>query len=262
MRSTLKLLPSEVTSGPLLSKMKKSVEHSSGGISHVFTFVGLNASYEELGLKSSSFYYIPWNVTNENMDATEIQDFYRDTLLDPTIMDVSAGIVFASAKDPTYSNITMPNKSTVIIFSEARDKDFLQFTDLADEGETNHNHLTKSTYLHGARTEEYQKAKDLIEKKMMRSLLLNFPHLEPYVDVIEVGTPLTLFDYTRRTETLGLRHTPERMVDMNLRPYCPELPGLYFTGQDVACKSGQNFVHVVSVLEKYDGRRIILLNPC
>ena len=52
--------------------------------------------------------------------------------------------------------------------------------------------------------------------------------------MVEVGTPLTLFDYTRRFETLGLRHTPQRMCDMELRPDCKALPGLYFTGQDVA----------------------------
>jgi hypothetical protein len=68
---------------------------------------------------------------------------------------------------------------------------------------------------------------------MMRSLLQNFPHLEPYIDVVEVGTPLTLFDYTRRMDTLGLRHTPQRMCDTELRPDC-NLEGLYFTGQDVA----------------------------
>ena len=40
-------------------------------------------------------------------------------------------------------------------------------------------------------------------------------------------------DYTMRMETLGLRHTPQRMTDFELRPDC-NLPGLYFTGQDVA----------------------------
>lgn len=67
----------------------------------------------------------------------------------------------------------------------------------------------------------------------MRSLVLNFPHLEPYIECVEVGTPITMADYTMRVNTLGLRHTPQRMVDMELRPDC-NLPGLYFTGQDVA----------------------------
>ena len=92
---------------------------------------------------------------------------------------------------------------------------------------------SSGSFLHGKRTQDYQEAKDLIQRKMIRSLLLNYPHLESFIDVVEVGTPLTLFDYTRRYETLGLRHTPRRMVDLNLRPDC-ELPGLYFTGQDVA----------------------------
>ena len=74
-RSTLKLLPShEVHKNKGgLQILEDAVAKSSGGISHVFTFVGLNASFEELGLKSSSFYYIPWNTTDKTMDATEIQ---------------------------------------------------------------------------------------------------------------------------------------------------------------------------------------------
>jgi hypothetical protein len=72
-------------------------------------FVGLNASADERGLRSSSFYYIPWKVkawtipwneTNKDMDSSAIQDFYRTTLLDPNVREVSAGIVFTSAKDP------------------------------------------------------------------------------------------------------------------------------------------------------------------
>jgi all-trans-retinol 13,14-reductase len=225
--STLKLLPSHAREMPGLQRLNKAVQKSSGGISHVFTFVGLNASSEELGLKSSSYYYIPWNTTDHSMDATEIQDFYRDSLLDPSVLDVSAGIVFASAKDPTYAAAVMPGKSTVIIFSEAKKQDFIQFLDASKNSGARGN-------LRDNRKTEYAQAKQLIEQKMMRSLLLNFPHLEPFIDVMEVGTPLTLFDYTRRFETLGLRHTPQRMCDMELRPACRDLPGLYFTGQDVA----------------------------
>lgn len=222
--STLQnLLPTDIVRDGPLRQLYQAVQSSSGGISHVFAFVGLNASTEELGLRSSSFYYIPWNETNSNMDATAIQDYYRDTLLDPTVLDVSAGMVFCTAKDPHYSAITMPGKSTVIIFSEARAEDFQKFV-LEDDSGKGKKHL---------RNQEYETAKKLIKFKMMRSLFLNFPHLEPYVDLVEVGTPLTLFDYTLRMDTLGLRHTPQRMTDMEIRPDC-EVPGLYFTGQDIS----------------------------
>jgi all-trans-retinol 13,14-reductase len=220
-RTTLrKLLPREIVDGPL-RRLNESVEASSGGISHVFTFVGLNAPTDELKLRSSSFYYIPWNDTNRDMDATAIQEFYRNTLLDPNVLDVSAGMVFCTAKDPVYSEATMPGLSTAIIFSEARAEHFEQFLVYESKDKK---HLRKA---------EYQAAKDLIEAKMLRSLLTNFPHLEPYIDVVEVATPLTLLDFTMRTETLGLRHTPQRMTDMEIRPDCA-VPGLYFTGQDIA----------------------------
>lgn len=109
------------------------------------------------------------------MDATAIQDFYRDALLDPKVMDVSAGMVFCTAKDPEYSAVTIPGKSTVIVFSEARASDFEAFV------------IEKSATGSGKRirTPEYNTAKDLIKKKMLWSLLLNFPHLEPYVDIVD-----------------------------------------------------------------------------
>ena len=229
MGSTLSNLLSKNVVDEYLSDLRRHVVASSGGISHTFTFVGFNATSEELGLRSSSYYYIPCNATRD-MDASAIQDYYRATLLDPKVMDVSAGIVFASAKDPMYANITMPGKSTAIIFSEAREKDFL---DLLDEDDRE-SIFSRGIYDgHHKHSSKYEKAKALVKKKMMRSLLLNFPHLEPYIECVEVGTPLTLADYTMRTATLGLRHTTQRMVDMELRPDC-RLKGLYFTGQDVA----------------------------
>jgi all-trans-retinol 13,14-reductase len=223
-RSTLRnLLPPELVldkTGPL-HRLYQAVEASSGGISHVFAFVGLNASTDELKLRSSSFYYIPWNETNKSMNATEIQEFYRDSLLDPNVLDVSAGMVFCTAKDPVYSQATMPGRSTAIVFSEARAEDFQIFVNVSDHG------------IKRLRTAEYKEAKKVIEAKMMRSLLSNFPQLKPHVDVVEIGTPLTLLDYTLRTETLGLRHTPRRMTAMEIRPDCA-IPGLYFTGQDIS----------------------------
>jgi all-trans-retinol 13,14-reductase len=223
-RSTLRnLLPPELVidkTGPL-HRLYQAVEASSGGISHVFAFVGLNASTSDLKLRSSSFYYIPWNETNTSMNATEIQEYYRDTLLDPNVLDVSAGMVFCTAKDPVYSEATMPGRSTAIVFSEARAQDFQVFVNVSDSG------------IKHLRTPAYKEAKKVIETKMMRSLLSNFPQLKPHVDVVEIGTPLTLLDYTLRTETLGLRHTPRRMTDMEIRPDCA-IPGLYFTGQDIS----------------------------
>lgn len=219
-RSTLQnLVPRHVVQDKL-GKLERAVEDSSGGISHVFAFVGLNASTDDLGLRSSSFYYIPWNETLPSMDATAIQDYYRETLLDPNVLDVSAGMVFCTAKDPEYSRMTMPDRSTVIVFSEAQAEDFEVFIEYKQDGKI-------------LRSKEYVEAKELIQKKMMRSLLLNFPLLEEHVDHVEIGTPLTLLDYTLRTETLGLRHTPQRMTNLEIRPDCA-LDGLYFTGQDVA----------------------------
>ena len=96
------------------------------------------------------------------MDASAIQDFYRDTLLDPGVMDVSAGIVFASAKDPKYSSITMPGKSTAIIFSEAKDEDFLNLLDDEDKSSTFARGIYEGHHKHSAK---YDEAKALVEEK-------------------------------------------------------------------------------------------------
>jgi len=230
------LLPRELVQGqtaPLRKLYDEVKAAGEGAISHCFGFVGLNASAEELGLRSSSFYYLPWNTTDTKMDATYIQDYYRDTLLDPNVLDVSAGWVFVTAKDPYYSNVTMPGKATVIIFSEAKTEDFDKFVDEAAyfKGVTPHAGKARPV-----REEEYEAAKKLVERKMMRGLLRCFPHLEPYVDVVEIGTPLSLLDYTPRMVTLGLRHNPRRLLSQIIRPDCA-IPGLYFTGQDV-CFAG------------------------
>ena len=230
------LLPPDLVKKPNapLRKLYDEVKAAGkGAISHCFGFVGLNASAEELGLRSSSYYYLPWNTTDKEMDATFIQDYYRDTLLDPNVLDVSAGWVFVSAKDPYYSNMTMPGKTTVIIFSEAKTEDFEKFVDDTAYFKGARPHAGKARPLREA---EYEAAKKLVERKMMRGLLRCFPHLEPYVDVVEIGTPLTLLDYTHRMVTLGLRHNSRRLTSQIIRPDCP-IPGLYFTGQDV-CFAG------------------------
>lgn len=48
----------------------------------------------------------------------------------------------------------------------------------------------------------------------MQSLLSNFPGLEPYMNFVEIATPLTLLHYRERSASLGLRHTPNCMTDL------------------------------------------------
>ncbi|CAM9511064.1 unnamed protein product, partial [Heterosigma akashiwo] len=225
MGATLDLLPTTSATGTPLEPLRRAVQQHSGGISHAFLFVGLNASAEELGLRSSSFYYIPCN-TSEDMNASAIQDFYRDTLLDPTVEDVSAGIVFVSAKDPAYSARTMPGKATAVVFSEAHVEDFLPLLEAPPPSAAGSAPTTAGP--------AYQEAKALVARKLRRALLANFPHLEPHIAVCEAATPLTVQRYAGRAASLGLRHTPARMTDPALRPACAAVPGLYFTGQDVA----------------------------
>jgi hypothetical protein len=127
----------------------------------------------------------------------------------------------------------MPGRTTVIIFSEAKTEDFDKFVEQATYFKGAAPHAGKARPVREA---EYEAAKKLVEQKMMRGLLQCFPHLEPHVEVVEIGTPLTLLDYTHRMVTLGLRHNPRRLTSQIIRPDCA-IPGLYFTGQDV-CFAG------------------------
>jgi hypothetical protein len=75
----------------------------------------------------------------------------------------------------------------------------------------------------------YAQAKKLIETpKMIRSLLLlNFPHLESYIIDVVAGSgnsvlSRSLMHYTRRMDTLGLRHTPQPK-DVWLTPSCDQI---------------------------------------
>uniref|UniRef100_A0A0G4I1D3 Amine oxidase domain-containing protein n=1 Tax=Chromera velia CCMP2878 TaxID=1169474 RepID=A0A0G4I1D3_9ALVE len=222
------LLQPEIV-GRHLSHTQEVVKRHSGGISHALAFIGLNGTNAALGLKSSSLYYIP-TASNRSrfvdesgeVEASLIQDWYRDTLLDPSVPSVSAGMVFPSAKDPHTTEERFPGKSSALLFSEARPEEFLPMV-LEKRG--------KKGFVE--KTEAYKEAKELVGKKMLRAFLDHFPDLEDKIELFEVGTPLTSLHYVNRAETLGLRHTPARMTDLELRPDTP-VEGLFFTGQDVA----------------------------
>ncbi|CEL94511.1 unnamed protein product [Vitrella brassicaformis CCMP3155] len=215
-----KLLSRDVVRRYLKKEAARVDRYSEGAISHVYAFVALKGSAEELGLKSSSLYYIPWN-TSQPMEASSIQDHYRSTLLDPSVEDVSAGMLFPTAKDPDYSEKKHPGRSVCIMFSEAIPEEFEHLKD--DVGGVESKLLS----------EEYSGVKKVIERKLINALLHNFPHLKDHIEFVEVGTPMTAYRFLRRFDSLGLRHTPARMTDMDLRPDC-SVRNLYFSGQDIA----------------------------
>jgi len=71
----------------------------------------------------------------------------------------------------------------------------------------------------------------------------NLPSTLDDVDVLEVGTPLSFAHYLRSESgaVYGLDHDLNRFEPRNfylrLRPYVPEVPGLYLTGQDMVADS-------------------------
>jgi hypothetical protein len=101
-------------------------------------------------------------------------------------MDVWAGTVFCTSKDPEYSNATMPGgKSIAIVFSKGQASDVDAFVEERSGSEST---ATAGKSGRRVRAAEYDTAKEQIKKKMLRSPLLNFSHLE-----------LTLKDHTLRS---------------------------------------------------------------
>jgi all-trans-retinol 13,14-reductase len=84
------------------------------------------------------------------------------------------------------------------------------------------------------RGEDYEQFKSRLGQHLLDQLLQHKPGLRPYVDRVEVSTPLSTDFFTRALDgsVYGLEPTPERFQSRWLRPHSP-VRGLYFAGSDV-----------------------------
>jgi len=84
---------------------------------------------------------------------------------------------------------------------------------------------------------EYEKLKAAVGRAMWRQVVEVFPQLEARVQYLEVGSPLTNYDYLAAPhgELYGANHNIARFSTETaalLRPQTP-ISGLFLTGQDV-----------------------------
>lgn len=89
------------------------------------------------------------------------------------------------------------------------------------------------------RGDRYEKAKKVLEEKLLSVLFEVYPQIRSHVDLITSGSPLTNDFYLGSVvgEVYGLSHTLQRFsgdMDWILRPR-QEIKGLYLTGQDILC---------------------------
>jgi all-trans-retinol 13,14-reductase len=211
---------------PMLEAVKPS-------ISHVYAFIGMKGTTEELGLRAANLWVLPvnddWDYVGNALDDT---DKTRDsTLGDPwenvgdtkELDDMLLFAGFPSVKDPSFAK-RFPGKSTCELITTAHPEWFSQYLDDTKKG-------NKSGKRNNA---EYALLKKRLEKKLLLALYRHYPQCEGKVDYVDIGTPLTNLYYLGRPDSYGLEHTPGHYAGSldKMRPQTA-IPGLWVTGQDV-----------------------------
>ncbi|MEE2962240.1 MAG: NAD(P)/FAD-dependent oxidoreductase [Myxococcota bacterium] len=85
------------------------------------------------------------------------------------------------------------------------------------------------------RGESYDAFKERMEKKLLEQFLKNMPELEPYLEYVELSTPLSTDHFVRPMagSIYGIEPTPKRFRTQWLRPQSP-IRNLFMAGSEVA----------------------------
>jgi len=175
----------------------------------IYVFVGIKGSPTELKLRSSNI----WSWPEKDYDSM-LEKFYKD----PENAPVPLFIGFPCAKDSTWES-RYPGKSNAVIMTMAKYKDFEKWKD-------------KKCMKRG---DEYNKLKQMYEKRILEQLYKYYPQIKDKVVFTEVGTPLTFNYYigSYEGETYGADCNPSRFqLNDWIRPDT-HIKNLYLTGQDI-----------------------------
>mmetsp|Transcript_42205 Transcript_42205/g.99039 ORF Transcript_42205/g.99039 Transcript_42205/m.99039 type:complete len:588 (+) Transcript_42205:114-1877(+) len=191
---------------------------------HIYCFVGMDGTSEELNLPTYNLWNFPCAAGAEpdvgkiwqEVASPDVPAFLKDDALAKSAQ-LPCIICFPSAKDPQY-NSRCPGKSTAVLLTDSRASYFV------NAGPT------------GKRGEEYAKFKSRYEAAFLNTLCQRFPHLRAKISYVDVATPLSNDHYLGRVGSYGLDHSISRLLDTGLRIDVPGIRGLYLTGQDMyAC---------------------------
>lgn len=82
---------------------------------------------------------------------------------------------------------------------------------------------------------DYDQLKAALQESLLEQFLRRMPGLRPFVDHVELSTPLSTETFARPVQgsIYGILPTPARFANPYLRPRSP-IPGLFFAGSDVA----------------------------
>ncbi|CAL1155911.1 unnamed protein product [Cladocopium goreaui] len=182
---------------------------------HLFLFVGLRGSAEELKLPSNNLWVLP----GEDL-AKCMEEFQAD----PTAPFGYVGLAFPSAKDPSYS-ARHPNRCTCAVVAGDAPWDWF--------------HKWKGPKVRH-RGEDYEAFKKKFEERLLNILYTQYPQTKGRVEYVNMGTPLDTNFYLGKTqgESYGLQQTMAKsQADIEWllpKPKVEHWPkGLLLAGQDV-----------------------------
>jgi len=191
---------------------------------HVYAFIGLDGTSQELGLPTHNIWSFPSAGCEETPNlgavwksiATPGKNAMPQFLTSDAAAkdaDLPCFTSFPSAKDSKY-NARCPGKSTAVMITESRVEYF---------GEPGP---------HGKRGADYEQVKARYKEALLSTFLKKFPHLKTKVSYIDVGTPWSNEHYLGHPSSYGLDHDADRFLDPSLSVVPKNAPGLYLTGQD------------------------------
>jgi len=202
-----RLLPEEYKD---ISWVKEAQQNVRPAPAHVCLYLGFKGDIRKAGASSANKWF--WNTWESTEREWDISD--PDNLSDCDILYCS----FPSLKDPLYDP-GPENRHTGEVVTFVPYDAFEPWSD------------TKWR----KRGEEYQQLKAKIEKKMLTQFLQQMPELEPFLDYVELSTPLSTEYFCRPMagSIYGIEPTPERFKNPWIRPN-PPIKNLYFSGSEVA----------------------------
>ena len=202
-------------------------------VQHLYTFIKLKGTPQELGLPSSNYWIYPHR---------DFEKVFKDFDNDPFLAPIPSFIAFSCAKDSSWNERYSGYSNAILITTIS--KDF--FTQWENDRCAH-------------RSEDYKKLKNLIGKRLIdEGLFVHFPQLKDKVVSFNVATPLTTQYYFNNLDgdSYGMRMDKNRLLNGDLIRPTTSIENLYLTGQDIVTMgiTGAMMAGIItaSVIMKYD----------
>ena len=214
-RNTFKTLIDENSiSKKILLPYEEIMNNIDSSVFHMYCFVKLKGTPEELGLRSSNMWIYPHR---------DYENLFEDFLQDPIDNPMPLFIAFSCKKDLDWNN-KYQGYSNAVVLGVINKKTFEEY---------------ENTKIN-KRGDRYDFLKELLGDRMINDGLLKyFPHLESKIEDINIASPLTTKHYINSYygESYGLDMSKKRLLHgEKLRPKT-DIKNLYLTGQDI-CSIG------------------------